>query len=386
MSVSFDNTEIAFKIKNNSALRKANFLFGIINNSTLVKASTSLASMALNLHLPIKWAIKATIFQQFCGGESLTESKPVVDELKKLGVLSILDYAIEAKSGEAEFDNTLGELINVINYASTANVPFVSAKVTGLARFELLEKLQNKATLTVAEQEEFRRVKDRVNTLCKTAAEKNIALLVDAEETWIQDPVDALTNGMMLQYNKTKAIVYNTVQLYRHDRFEYLKKCIQLSKENNFVYGIKLVRGAYMEKERKRATQMNYPSPIQPNKEATDIDFDNAVEVCINSIDHVAFFCASHNEASHQKAVELMKQKGLSAQHPNIYFSQLYGMSDHITFNMANAGYNACKYLPFGPVADVMPYLIRRAQENTSIAGQMSRELKLIKSELNRRK
>jgi proline dehydrogenase len=273
----------------------------------------------------------------------------------------------------------------VIEYAASANVPFVSVKITGLARFELLEKLQNKQSLTVAEQEEFRRVKERVNVLCKTASEKNIALLIDAEETWIQDPVDALANGMMLQYNKTKAIVFNTVQLYRHDRLEYLKKCIQLSKDNNFIYGIKLVRGAYMEKERKRAQQMNYPSPIQPTKMATDIDFDQAVEACIHSIQHVAFFCASHNEASHQKAIEIMKVKGLSAQHPNIYFSQLYGMSDHITFNMANAGYNACKYLPFGPVADVMPYLIRRAQENTSIAGQMSRELKLIKSELNRR-
>jgi proline dehydrogenase len=383
--LSFDNTEVAFKIKSNSSLKKGNLLFGIINNPSLVKISTSLAQLSLDMHLPVKWMIKKTIFEQFCGGESLAESKPVVDQLKALNVLSILDYAIEAKSGEKEFDHTLMELMNVVNYASQANVPFVSAKVTGFGRFELLEKINAKQTLTPDEQEEFRRVKNRLDTLCKSAAEKNISILIDAEETWIQDPVDALVNGMMLQYNKQKAVVYNTVQLYRHDRLEYLRKCIQLSKENNFVYGIKLVRGAYMEKERKRALEMNYPSPIQPNKEASDKDFDLAVAACIDAIDHVAFFCASHNESSHFKAVELMKQKNLSANHPHIYFSQLFGMSDHITFNMANSGYNACKYLPFGPVGDVMPYLIRRAQENTAIAGQMSRELKLIKGEMKRR-
>ncbi|MEN9522305.1 MAG: hypothetical protein RL065_682 [Bacteroidota bacterium] len=383
--LSFDNTEIAFKIKSNKTLKKSNWLFGIINNPSMVKMGTSMAQLALNMHLPVKALIKATIFEQFCGGESLAESKPVVDQLKALNVLSILDYAIEAKSGEKEFDHTLSELLNVVNYAAQANVPFVSAKVTGFGRFELLEKIHAKQTLTPDEQEEFRRVKNRLDTLCKTAFEKNIVVLIDAEETWIQDPVDALVNGMMLQYNKTKAVVYNTVQLYRHDRLEYLRKCIQLSKENNFIYGIKLVRGAYMEKERKRAAEMNYPSPIQPTKEATDKDFDLAVADCINSIDHVAFFCASHNESSHFKAVELMKQKNIAANHPHVYFSQLFGMSDHITFNMANAGYNACKYLPFGPVGDVMPYLIRRAQENTAIAGQMSRELKLIKGEMNRR-
>ncbi|MFM2224643.1 MAG: hypothetical protein RJA07_845 [Bacteroidota bacterium] len=383
--LSFDNTEIAFKIKDNLALQKSNWLFSIVNNPSLVKISTSLAQLSLDMHLPVKWIIKKTIFEQFCGGESLAESTPVVDQLQKLNVLSILDYAIEAKSGEQEFDHTLMELMNVVIYASQANVPFVSAKVTGFGRFELLEKINAKQTLTPDEQEEFRRVKNRLDTLCKSAAEKNISILIDAEETWIQDPVDALVNGMMLQYNKTKAVVYNTVQLYRHDRLEYLQKCIQLSKENNFVYGIKLVRGAYMEKERKRALEMNYPSPIQPNKEASDKDFDLAVSACLDAIEHVAFFCASHNEDSHFKAVEIMKQKNLPTNHPHIYFSQLFGMSDHITFNMANSGYNACKYLPFGPVGDVMPYLIRRAQENTAIAGQMSRELKLIKAEMKRR-
>ena len=384
--LSFDNTEIAFKIKSNGALSKANFLFGVINNPSLVKVSTTMAKMALDMHLPVKSIIKATIFQQFCGGESLEESKTIVDELKKYQVQSILDYAIEAKSGEAEFDNTLKELMHVVEYAASANVPFVSVKVTGLARFELLEKLQAKQQLTVDEQEEFRRVKNRMLTLCQSAFDKNIAVLVDAEETWIQDPVDALTNAMMFQFNKTKAVVYNTAQLYRHDRLEFLKKCIALSKENNFILGMKLVRGAYMEKERKRALQMNYPSPIQPSKAATDNDFDAAVEACLNAIEHVAFFCASHNEQSHLKTVEMMQQKNIAPNHSHIYFSQLYGMSDHITFNMAQAGYNACKYLPFGPVKDVMPYLIRRAQENTAIAGQMSRELKLIKKEKERRR
>ncbi len=384
--INFDNTEIAFKIKSKSALQKANFLFGMMNNQSLVKIGTSMAQMALNLHLPVKTLIKKTIFEQFCGGESLEESKVIVDELKKYQVQSILDYAIEAKSGEAEFDNTLKELMHVVDYAASANVPFVSVKVTGLARFELLEKLQAKQPLTTDEQEEFRRVKNRMLTLCQSAFDKNIAVLVDAEETWIQDPVDALVNAMMLQFNKTKAVVYNTAQLYRHDRLEFLKKCIALSKENNFILGMKLVRGAYMEKERKRAKEMGYPSPIQPNKEATDKDFDLAVAACLDAIQHVAFFCASHNELSHQKAVEIMLQKNIQHHHLNIYFSQLYGMSDHITFNMAQGGYNACKYLPFGPVGDVMPYLIRRAQENTAIAGQMSRELKLIKKEIERRK
>jgi len=306
--------------------------------------------------------------------------------LKRFNVQSILDYAVEAKSGEVEFDNTLKELLNVVEYASRAGVPFISLKITGLARFELLEKLDAKQPLTTDEQEEFRRIKNRLITICESAAQKNVAILVDAEESWIQDPVDALVNSMMLQFNKTKAVIYNTAQLYRHDRLAFVKKCIALSKENNFVFGIKLVRGAYMEKERKRAAQMGYESPIQPDKISTDKDFDTAVKVCLQSIEHVDFFCASHNELSHQKAVDIMLQKNIQHHHLNIYFSQLYGMSDHITFNMAQGGYNACKYLPFGPVGDVMPYLIRRAQENTAIAGQMSRELKLIKKEIERRK
>ncbi len=384
--LSFDNTEIAFKIKTNAALKKAHWLFGIINNAMLTKIGTTSAQWALKLHLPVKFLIKATIFQQFCGGESLEESKPIVDELKQFKVPTILDYAVEAKSGEAQFDNTLQELLHVIAYAATAGVPFVSVKITGLARFELLEKLDANQPLTTDEQEAFRRIKNRMQTLCKLASEQNVALLVDAEESWIQAPVDALVNAMMLQYNKTKAVVFNTAQLYRHDRLAFVNQCIALSKANGFVLGIKLVRGAYMEKERKRAAQMGYPSPIQPNKAATDNDFDAAVAACLNAIDHVAFFCASHNEQSHLKAVAMMQTNNIAANHPHIFFSQLYGMSDHITFNMAQSGYHACKYLPFGPVGDVMPYLIRRAQENTAIAGQMSRELKLIKQEIDRRK
>jgi proline dehydrogenase len=384
--LSFDNTANAFRSKNNSDLKQSHWLFSMMNNPLLVSTGTRLASLALAMHLPINGLIRATIFKQFCGGESLTQSIPVIQQLKAVQVESILDYAVEAKESEAEFEQTTQELLKVIQFASEQNIPFVSVKVTGLARFSLLEKLQAKELCSTEEQEEFRRVKERLRTICQAGSDKQVGILVDAEETWIQDPVDALVNGMMLAFNKEKPVVYNTIQHYRHDRLAYLVKCIQLASENNYIYAIKLVRGAYMEKERLRAQQLNYPSPIQPNKAACDADFDAGVAACLENSQSVAVFIASHNEQSALKATKLMAELNIMPTHPHVHFSQLYGMSDHMTFNLSTAGYNAYKYLPFGPIRDVMPYLIRRAQENTSISGQMSRELRLLKAEMQRRK
>lgn len=383
--ISFDNTAIAFQSKNNGELKQAYFLFKMMNNPSLVKIGTHAASLALNLHLPIKGLIRKTIFKQFCGGESVELAMPTVNHLLQYKVESILDYAVEAKSSEKEFDHTREELIRIIHLAADRKIGFISVKVTGLARFELLEKLQAKQTLNTTEQEEFRRVSDRLREVCQAGATKNVAILIDAEESWIQDPVDALVNKMIMVFNKEKPVVYNTLQMYRHDRLQYLMQTMPIMKEAGVIYALKLVRGAYMEKERARATQMGYPSPIQPDKQTCDKDFDAAVTMCIENYQQMAIFCASHNEQSAKNASTLMKLLNIPANHPHIYFSQLFGMSDHITFNLANGGYNTAKYLPFGPVKDVMPYLIRRAQENTSISGQMSRELKLISEEKKRR-
>lgn len=383
--ISFDNTTIAFQSKNNKELKQAFLLFKLMNNPSLVKLGTHAASLALNLHLPIKGLIRNTIFKQFCGGESVELAMPTVNNLLQYKVESILDYAVEAKSSEQEFDHTRDELIRVIKLASERKIGFISVKVTGLARFELLEKIQTKVTLHPTEQEEFRRASERLRQVCQAGADMKVAILVDAEETWIQDPVDALVNKMIMAFNKEKPVVYNTLQMYRHDRLNYLLQTMPIMKEAGVIYALKLVRGAYMEKERARALQMGYPSPIQPNKESTDKDFDAAITLCIENYKHMAIFCASHNEHSAKNASTLMQLNQIDSNHPHIYFSQLYGMSDHITFNLANAGYNTAKYLPFGPVKDVMPYLIRRAQENTSISGQMSRELKLISEEKQKR-
>jgi proline dehydrogenase len=350
----------------------------------------------------IKTVIRNTIFRQFVGGESLEETAAVADKLEEYDVQVILDYGVEGKEGEENFDHACEEFIKVINYAATQkNIPFMSVKVTGFARFGLLEKMDNmmhkeegtlikrylKAVdfLLPDEKEEWHRVRHRVLRVCQTAAEKNISVSIDAEETWIQDPVDALTILMMDTFNKGKCIVYNTTQHYRHDRLKFLKDCYEAAEERNFILGAKLVRGAYMRRERKRAEEMGYPSPINPDKESTDREFDAGVKFCIDHIDRIALVVASHNERSNMYAVELLQQKGLPLKHPHVHWSQLYGMSDNITFNLAKAGCNVSKYLPFGPIKDVIPYLMRRAQENSSIGGQTGRELGLIKKEMKRR-
>lgn len=401
--ISFDNTEFAFEYKTDKQLRKARFLFSMMGKPWIVKLGTRLAPWSIRAGLPVKGIIRKTIFQQFVGGETLEQTAAVAKKLGEYNVQVILDYGVEGKEGEDNFDHACEEFIRVINYAATQpNIPFMSVKVTGFARFGLLEKLDTlmhngegtlmkrylKATdgLSKDEKEEWHRVRHRVMRVCETGAAKNVGVFIDAEETWIQDPVDALTILMMDTFNKNKCVVYNTLQHYRHDRLDFLKACHEAAVERNFILGAKLVRGAYMEKERKRAAEKGYPSPIQPDKESSDRDYNTGVKYCIDHIDKIALVVASHNEYSNLYTTQLLQEKGLPLNHPHVHWSQLYGMSDNITFNLAHAGCSVSKYLPFGPIRDVIPYLMRRAQENTSVGGQTGRELGLIKKELRRRK
>ena len=403
--ISFDNTEYAFAYKTNSELKKADFLFSTMGKPWLVKIGLSIMPSAIKLHIPFtKKIIRNTIFSQFVGGETLPETAVVAQKLGEYNVEVILDYGVEGgNEGEIGYDHATDEFVKVINHAATQqNIPFMSIKVTGLVRFGLLETIDAGMNaiegtlmkrynavldaLTADEKSEWKRVITRITKICKAGSDKNIGVLVDAEETWIQDPVDALTVLMMVEFNKTKAVVYNTIQLYRHDRLQFLKESCEAAKEKLFILGAKLVRGAYMEKERKRATEKKYLSPIQPNKETTDKDYDDAVKFCIDNIDRVAVIVASHNEQSNLYTTQLLDQKNLPHNHKHVHFSQLYGMSDNITFNLAKSGCSVSKYLPFGPIDDVVPYLMRRAQENSSVSGQMGRELALIKKETARRK
>ncbi len=403
-TISFDNTEIAFEYKNDSQLQKAHFLFSSMGKPWLVNLGLKITPLAIKWKLPFtKTVIRKTIFQQFVGGETLEETAKVADKLEEYKVQVILDYGVEGKEGEESFEQARDEFKKVIAYAATqANIPFMSVKVTGFARFALLEKIDSAMhvtegtlmkryltavdVLTPAEKEEWHRVRLRMLHICEEAAEKNIGVLIDAEETWIQDPVDALTILMMDTFNKTKAVVFNTLQMYRHDRLQFLKDSYVAAAERKFILGAKLVRGAYMEKERNRAAEMNYPSPIQPDKASSDKDYNAAVEFCIEHLDQVSVIVASHNEYSNLYTTELLDKKGLPHNHPHVHFSQLYGMSDNITFNLAKSGCSVSKYLPFGPIADVIPYLMRRAQENSSVSGQTGRELGLISKEIKRRK
>ncbi len=404
-SISFDNTEYAFDYKKNSDLKNAHFLFSVIGKPWLVNLALKLTPLAIKWKLPfVKLILRKTIFQQFVGGQNLEETAAVVDNLNAHHVQVILDYGVEGGGdGEKALDQAAAEFIKVIDYAAGQdNIPFMSIKLTGLSRFELLEKLDtlmiqlegsliNKYLqaidlLNEEEKEEWQKVNKRLNIICERASEKKVGVLIDAEETWIQDPVDALTLSMMDSFNKGRSVIYNTLQLYRIDRLKFLKDCYEASVERDFVLGVKIVRGAYMENERKRAALMNYSSPIQTNKENCDRDFNDAIEFSIQHINKISLIVASHNEHSNLYCTELLAKNGLPQDHPNVHFSQLYGMSDNITFNLAKAGYSVSKYLPFGPIKDVIPYLMRRAQENSSVSGQMGRELVLIKKEISRRK
>jgi proline dehydrogenase len=403
--ISFDNTEYAFAYKKDSELKNAHFLFNAMGKPWLVNLGLKFTPLAIRWKLPFTTpVIRNTIFKQFVGGETLAETSAVAKKLGGYDVQVILDYGVEGgDDGEHGFDHSTEEFIRVIQYAATqANIPFMSVKVTGLARFGLLEKmdqlmseasgtlmrryLSGIESLPATEKEEWHRVRVRLMRLCEVAAEKKIGVLIDAEETWIQDPVDALTILMMDAFNKNRVVVYNTLQLYRHDRFKFLQDSYEAAAERNFVLGAKLVRGAYMEKERLRATELNYPSPIQPDKQSTDRDYDAAVQFCIEHLDIIAVIVASHNEQSNLRTTQLLQQKNIPLHHPHVHFSQLFGMSDNITFNLAKAGCSVSKYLPFGPIKDVIPYLMRRAEENSSVGGQTGRELGLIEKELSRRK
>lgn len=402
-NISFDNTEFAFEYKSDKQLKKAAFLFSLMGKPWLVKFGTRFTPWAIRAKLPIKGLVRNTIFEQFVGGETLQETSSVAKKLGEYKVQVILDYGVEGgDDGEQGFEHATQEFVRVIDYAATQpNIPFMSIKVTGFARFSLLEKLDAmmhagtgtlmkrylKAVddLPAEEREEWHRVRHRLMLICESASAKNVGVLIDAEETWIQDPVDALSILMMDTFNKERIVVYNTIQFYRHDRLKFLKDCHQAAVERNFILGAKIVRGAYMEKERKRAAELNYPSPIQPDKESSDRDYNEGLRFCIDHLDRIATIVASHNEYSNLLATQLLQQKGLPPDHPHIHFSQLYGMSDNITFNLAHAGCSVSKYLPFGPIRDVIPYLMRRAQENTSVKGQTGRELALIRKELKRR-
>ncbi len=394
MELSFDNTKNAFAYKSTKDLKQARVLFSTMGYQWLVQIGTRITPLVVRGKLPIiDKLIRNTIFRQFVGGETLEETKPAAQKLAEFNVKVILDYGVEGKEGEANFEHACEQFIKNIQYAATQpNIPYISIKLTGMARFGLLQALHEAPRLRSgihdheAEQEEWNRVRERMYRICEVAREKNIGVMLDAEETWIQDPVDRLAMEMMQEFNKEKVVVYNTIQLYRHDRLDFLKLSHRIAKEQGFILGEKLVRGAYMEKERERAAEHGYPSPIQPNKESSDRDYDAAVKYCIDNIEDIAVCVGSHNERSNFLAATLMQEKGIPHNHPHVHFSQLFGMSDHITFNLAKEGFNVSKYLPFGPMKDVIPYLMRRAQENSSVSGQTGKELQLIKTELDRRK
>ena len=397
--LSFENTENTFAYKSDKELRKARFLFKSMSYPGLVNLGVKITPWAIRSGLPLKGLIRNTIFKQFVGGETLEETAAVANKLQQFGVQVILDYGVEGKEGEENFDHACDEFIRVIRYAAGKKaVPYISVKVTGIARFGLLEKLDAASTgksgyegkvhtevLSDAEREEWKRVEQRILRICEAAAQANTGVLIDAEETWIQDPVDALAMQMMERFNREGVVIFNTMQLYRLDRLQFLKDSYRQAQQKDFILGAKLVRGAYIEKERTRASELGYPSPIQPNKEATDRDYNAAVEFCIGHLDRISLIVASHNEYSNLYTTQLLDKKGLSHHHHRVHFSQLYGMSDHITFNLAKAGFSVSKYLPFGPIKDVIPYLMRRAQENSSVSGQTGRELGLIRKEMERR-
>ena len=385
--IDFTNTEIAFKGKTNSELKKAAWLFNQMNKKWLVDPLSNLGLFAMKLHFPLtKTIIKNTMFKQFVGGTNLLKSQKVIDRLWTNDVQSILDYGAEAKETEKDFNLTMNENIRAIEFAATnESAPIISTKITGLARFELLEDVQKDVVLNEKEKEEFRVVLKRVDSICHVASKNGVGVFIDAEESWIQDTIDHITDVMMKRYNKEKVVVYNTFQMYRKDRLQFLTNSFEKSKKEGYLLGAKLVRGAYMEKERIRAGEMGYVSPIQVNKKSTDDAYNMALRFCIENYESIGSCAATHNADSCQLQAKLIHEKRIKKNHPHIIFCQLYGMSDHLTFNLADAGYNVSKYLVYGQVKEVFPYLIRRAKENTAVSGDMSREYSLIMKEMNRR-
>ncbi|MCX2452029.1 proline dehydrogenase family protein [Pedobacter sp. PLR] len=386
-TLNFDNTEVAFRNKSNSDLNAGYWLFKVISSNFLTKVGPPITNFFLNIGLPIKSIIKATIFKHFCGGETIAECEHTIAQLAVGNVGTILDYSVEGEEEESVFDFTCEEIIRTIERAAgDKRLPISVFKVTGIGRFALLEKLDAKQTLTAAEEAEYAKVKARCEKICRVAYDKNVPIMVDAEETWIQDTIDELAIDMMRLFNRERIIIYNTYQMYRHDKLADMKADHLIAKAAGYILGVKMVRGAYMEKERRRAEEMGYLSPIQPNKAASDRDYDESLNYCMAHIEEIAIVCGTHNEDSCRVLADLLDKHKVDHNHPHVYFAQLLGMSDNLSFNLSDAGYNVAKYVPYGPIKAVMPYLFRRAQENTSIAGQTSRELGLIMKEKERRR
>ncbi|TRZ45218.1 proline dehydrogenase family protein [Robertkochia solimangrovi] len=383
----FNNTEIAFRTKSDSELERAYFLFRMIANQPLVRIGTAVTNFAIKAHLPVEGLIRATVFDHFCGGVNEKDCLKTVDAMYEVGVSSVLDYSVEGKETDKQFDDVTERTIKILEFVKEKDaIPFAVFKPTAIGRFDLYRKVGDEEKLSAEEKAEWDRVLKRFDLICKKAHDLDVALLIDSEESWMQKAADDVNEEMMRRYNKEKAIVYNTLQLYRWDRLDYLKELYAKAEKEGFYIGMKLVRGAYMEKENDRAEEKGYPTPICASKKATDDNYNETVHFIMERLDRIAVFLGTHNEDSTYLMMRLMKEKGIPSNDPGIWFGQLYGMSDHITFNLAANGYNVAKYLPFGPVRDVMPYLIRRAEENTSVAGQTTRELSLLTEERRRRK
>ncbi len=385
--LSFNDTRIAFHDKSNYELKKALWLFRTVKNSALVNAGSSMLQVAMSLQLPVNWALKPTVFSHFCGGETIDDCDDTINRLGRSNIKTILDYSAEGKQTEADFDTTRDQILATIEKArSNPFVPHAVFKTSGLARKALLEKVQAGQDRSEMEQQEYERVKQRIDTICAAGFHAGVPVMIDAEESWIQEVVDNMVEEMILKYNTQRPLIFHTLQMYRHDRLDYLGEFIQTAREAGCYPAFKLVRGAYMEKERDRAEELDLPSPIYPNKKATDEAFDAATRRCLDQYQEVGLCIGTHNELSSALAAETMEKKDIPKNHDNIWFSQLLGMSDHISYKLAHLGYNVCKYVPYGPVKTVVPYLIRRAQENTSVAGQTSRELQLLEAEVQRRR
>ena len=387
MKISFEDTRTAFANKTDRELKLANFLFSIINSPIVARISQTAVGWAIKLHLPIEWLIRRTVFSHFCGGPDISSTYQVINKLESGGVQTILDYSAESTVEEKSFNRSMAEILRtVVNAARKKHVAFAVFKVTGIGSADLLSKVQEGSTLTQDEKSAKQRLKVRIDTICRAAFEEDVRLLIDAEESWIQDAIDDIVKQMMEKYNKEKAIVFNTYQLYRTDALSNMSEALQAATKGRYFLGVKLVRGAYMEKERERARELGYDSPIYPDRESTDKAFNTALEFCVDNLEQISVMCASHNDISNKYLVDLIDTRRIKKNHPHIWFSQLYGMSDNISYSLAKAGYNVAKYLPYGPVRSVIPYLLRRATENTSVAGQSSRELLMIRQELKRRR
>ena len=385
--VSFENTEIAFRDRTDGELNRAHMLFRLVGSPALVALGKAALNVALVLRLPVRGIIRSTVFNHFCGGEHITDCETTIERLHASGIYTLLDYSAEGKETTADFEYAATETIATIRMAHRdERVPFSVFKPTGIIPYWLLAKKNAKAAFSQEEELEWKLAMERVRLICEAGKENKVPIFIDAEETWFQDAIDEMAEELMGTYNRERAMIFNTIQLYRKDRLQFLKRAFEKSQKNGYRLGVKLVRGAYMEKERDRAKEQGYPSPIHDSKADTDRDYDEALTYCIENHPNIEVLCGTHNESSSLLLTQLMAEKGIEVDDAHVFFSQLYGMSDNISFNLAAKRYNVVKYVPYGPVLEVMPYLIRRAEENTSIAGQTGRELSLIIREKTRRR